>query len=118
MQQLSFEILLNSTVLAEDEIRLTKQAWQIFRLFYSNGRVNPAVVTTGRLRAMAGQYNARLSEIRRALIPLGWCIDEFHAVGGNNIYKMAPVETSRYCRDRPEKVEELRHGFSGQTQRN
>ena len=90
--QLSLQILLNPSVMIGDELRLSKQGRVIFRLF-SEGRS----VSNIELSQIARQYNARLYELRRALISLGWCVDLVSKVrSGVCFYKLVPLEGSTF----------------------
>ena len=92
MQQLGFEILLNPSVATADELRLSKQGRAIFRLF-AEGRS----VSNVQLANIARQYGARLYELRRCLIPLGWCIDMISKTrGGVVFYKLVRLEQSSF----------------------
>jgi len=92
MQQLGFEILLNASVATADELRLSKQARAMFRLF-SEGRS----VSNTQLAQIARQYGARLFEIRRALVGVGMCIDLVNR-GRNGVcfYRLRALEESSF----------------------
>lgn len=93
--QLTFEILVNPSVGAAEEPRLSKQNRAIFRLF-SGGRS----VSNVQLAQVARQYNARLWELRRALVRTGFCIDLISKTRrGLCFYKLVPVEQSSFYRD-------------------
>jgi len=53
---------------------------------------------------IGAQYNARLYEVRRYLVPKGWCIDRIAKDGGQNTYKIVPVGDSEF-------YEKNRHKF-------
>lgn len=99
-QQMTFEILLNPSVVEIDEERLSRQAREIWSLFkYKQYRLG-LKITTGDLAAIARQYNARLNEIRHALAPIGLMIDEIRGQAGNNTYEIVPIEESTFWQDK------------------
>lgn len=90
-QLLLTEILVNPSVETEDEMRLSNQAKEIYGLL----QLGP--VTTSELAAIACQYNARVNEIRRALLEKGLTIDLTEkGEGGNNKYEIVNFEGSKY----------------------
>ncbi|MDD5501946.1 MAG: hypothetical protein PHH26_00595 [Candidatus Thermoplasmatota archaeon] len=94
--QLTFEMLLNPSVLnPEDEARLSAQALQIYRLFKIAERMRQ-VLTTSDLAQIGRQYNARINEVRHALVKVGLMIDESRGKGGNNYYRVVPLEQSTF----------------------
>lgn len=101
-QQLLFEIPLNPSVKEADELRLSKQAWQIYNLL----QIGP--VTTWELSSIACQYGARISEIRHALKPLGLMIDEIEGHNGGNIYKIVALKESIFWQKVKDKGEALK----------
>ncbi len=94
-QQLTFDVLLNPSVVEIDELRLSAQALQILRLFRILERMN-VIVTTNELSQIAHQYNARLNEVRHALVKVGLMIDETGGRGGNNYYRVVPLDKSTF----------------------
>jgi len=86
-----FDIPLNSSVLVEDAERLSRQAAEILRLF-----IRQRSATTSQLMQIGAQYNARLYEVRRYLVPKGWCIDRVGKQGGQNTYKLVPKDESEF----------------------
>jgi len=89
-------IPLNSSVAVEDEARLSNQAQQILQYFREARRLGMKV-TTRCLTRIAAQYNARLYEVRRYLIPQGFCIDLVRGgPDGNNEYQMVPLDQSKF----------------------
>lgn len=84
------EILLNPSVKEKDELRLTKQAKEIYDL------LGLGPVTTDEASIIAKQYNARFNEIRTALMPLGLTVDMTEGQGGNNSYEIVNFEGSKY----------------------
>ena len=61
--QLTFaDMELNPSVTTRDELRLCRQAWEIYKLFFEFSEVS-----TLQLQAVAYQYSARIFEIRRSL---------------------------------------------------
>lgn len=89
-QMMLSEILLNPSVEEKDELRLRKQAKEIYGLL----QLGP--VTTDEASAIAKQYNARINEIRHVLQDLGLTVDETDGTGGNNKYEIVEFEGSRY----------------------
>ncbi len=84
-------IRINSSVRPEDESRLSRLAQEILVLF-----LRERTVTTSQLMQIAAQYNARLYEVRRHLIPLGWRIDRVGGRGGQNTCKLVPLDESEF----------------------
>ncbi|GAH43380.1 unnamed protein product, partial [marine sediment metagenome] len=84
------EIPLNPSVKKKDELRLSRQAKEIYDLL----QLGP--VTTDEASAIAKQYNARINEIRHALLELGLTVDEKDGQGGNNKYEIVKFEGSCY----------------------
>jgi hypothetical protein len=101
--QLSFaDLLLNPSVRPEDEQRLSRQAGRILRLFV-RARQQGRLIATTDLIAVAGQYQARLYEVRRYLVPRGFCIDlTRRGKDGLNYYKMLPLCESTFYKQHPE----------------
>jgi hypothetical protein len=96
MQQLNFEILLNPSVVTADELRLSRQGRRMYALFSGGG-----LVSNTELARLARQYGARLYELRRVLIPLGWCIDAISKTrGGVVFYKLVRLEQSDFYNQR------------------
>ena len=90
-EQLTLDILLNPSVKSQDEIRLSKQAQKIYKLLLRGE------VFTSQMAVIACQYNARLSEIRIALLPFNKTVDLiFEDPTGNNAYKIVQFEGSKY----------------------
>lgn len=92
---LTFEILVNSSVTEADELRLSRQVRAMYRLF-AEGRLvsNIALAQIGR------QYGARLWELRRALVRIGFCIDLITKTrGGLCFYQMRQLSESRFFAD-------------------
>lgn len=87
---MTFEILLNPSVPAEDVLRLSNQAQKIYDL------LKKGPVSTAKLAATALQYSARLSEIRHVLVRVGLMIDEKKGEGGNNKFQIVPLEKSTF----------------------
>lgn len=96
--QMTFEILLNPSVEEADEKRLLTHFWSVWNLFWSRCRIGIFVVSTIDLIDYGkGQYQARLSEVRRAMIPTGYCIDLVRRGKGRvNYYAIVPIETSTF----------------------
>ena len=96
MKQLGFEVLLNPSVPAEAELRLSRQVEVMYRLFVHHHRFG-VPVSNAELMQIGCQYNARLYELRRALIPVGWCID-FVGKGERGLcfYKLVRLGESQF----------------------
>jgi hypothetical protein len=104
--QTTFEVLLNPSVEEIDEERLAKRVRALFTLFRARDRAKLPVSTIDLMEYGKGQYNARLYELRRGLIPLGWCIDKTRrGENGNHYYKLVPVEQSTFAQKLREKGE-------------
>lgn len=86
-QMMLTEILLNPSVPPDMEEVLTGQVWDVYRLF-----LNRKCVCHKRIAKIAAQYNARISEIRAALIPEGWIIGPPGKRGKLNFYKLIRLE--------------------------
>lgn len=93
------EILLNPSVKGKDELRLSRQAEKIYEL------LQRGPVKTSELSAIACQYNARLSEIRHALVKTGLMVDEIEGSGGQNEYRIVGLEQSTFWKKVKEKNE-------------
>lgn len=89
---------LNPSVEEADELRLLKHCRSLWNLFWSRCRTGILVVSTIDLMDYGkGQYQARLSELRRAMIPLGYCVDLVkRGRGGVNYYAIVPIENSTF----------------------
>ena len=104
------EVLLNPSVELPDEDRLEGYCKELYHLFI--GRRNlmamftkAAPVSTADLMEKGkAQYNARLMELRMALIPMGWCIDRIKGEGGTHYYDLVPLEKSSYYKKRKDKM--------------
>lgn len=99
-QQLTFEVLANSSVKREDKLRLTRQASKIYR------SLQQGPMRTSELAAIACQYCARINELRHAIIKVGLMIDETKGEGGENQYRIVPIEESTFWRKIINKGEE------------
>ena len=99
-QMLLTEILLNPSVKEKDELRLSKQAVEIYNLL----QLGPA--RTSELAAIGLQYNARINEIRHAICHQGLMIDEVEGEGGDNSYTIVNIEQSKFWKKVKEKREE------------
>ena len=84
------EIPLNPSVKEKDELRLSRQAKEIYDLL----QLGP--VTTSEAAIIACQYNARINEIRHALMEKGLTVDLTEGTGGNNTYEIVEFEGSNY----------------------
>jgi len=103
-QMILDEVLLNPSVKAEDELRLSWQATMMFHLFKSRSRIGQPV-STADLMEIGNQYQARLYELRRALINIGLCIDRVKkGEGGINYYSLVNLENSTFYAERKGKL--------------
>jgi hypothetical protein len=104
------EILLNPSVKPPDEIRLEGYCKAMFHLFveryhYCIKHPNASGVSTSEIIQIGkAQYQARLSELRRALIPLGWCIDRVSGEGSVFFYKMVELNKSTFYQKRKDHI--------------
>jgi len=105
-EQLTFEVLLNPSVLAAEEHRLSCQSYQILELFIAADRIG-RIVRTSELADIARLYTARMVEVRRALVPKGFCIDlvERDTATGNNGYALVPLAQSTYYAKHKERLD-------------
>lgn len=84
-------LLLNPSVEEKDELRLSRQAREIY------GLLQLGSARTSELATIGLQYNARINEIRHAIMELGLTIDlTEEGEGGNNKYEIVEFEGSRY----------------------
>lgn len=98
------EVLLNPSVPVEDELRLSRQAMAMWKLFRAHDKIG-LPVSTGYLMAIADQYQARLYELRRALINIGLCIDCIGNIGGGiHYYALVNLENSTFYKARKGKL--------------
>ena len=100
--QLTFDILLNSSVRSEDKLRLTGQAGKIYR------RLQQGPMTTSELASIDRLYNSRLNEIRHAIVRAGLMIDEIRGKGCENKYEIVPLDVSTFWRKVKQKGEECK----------
>lgn len=84
------EILLNSSVEPQDVLRLSKQAMKIYELL----QIGP--VKTSDLALVSFQYNARVHEVRHALVKIGLMLDLKEGEGGQNQYEIVSIEQSSF----------------------
>lgn len=99
-QMMLCEIPLNPSVKEKDELRLSGQALEIY------GLLGLGPVRTSEAAAIAKQYNARINEIRHALVRKGLMVDEIEGEGGENKYEIVDLETSTFWKKVKEKNEE------------
>lgn len=93
------EILLNPSVKGKDELRLSRQAGKIYVL------LQRGPVKTSQLAEIGLQYNARVNEIRHAIVKLGLMVDVVEGSGGENQYEIVGLDRSKFwqrVRDRGE----------------
>jgi hypothetical protein len=95
---MTFEAVLNPSVEKEDEKRLLKHLYSLWNLFWSRLEIGIVVVSTIDLMDCGkAQYGARLYELRRIMIPGGYCIDKVkRGKGGVNYYAIVPNERSTF----------------------
>lgn len=105
------EPLVNASVDSLDEERLIKHVRRMYRLFWVRHITGTLVSTLDLQEYGKGQYNARLNELRRALIPFGQCIDKIprenypeQADEGVHYYKLVGLTESTYFAARREKL--------------
>ena len=89
-EQLLLEILLNPSVKDVDVERLSKQSIAIFNCF------KRGPVKTSLAASIARQYNARINELRHALVKVGLMIDKQEGEGGENTYVIVPLDVSTF----------------------
>lgn len=130
-QQMTLDILLNPSVPAEDELRLSRQAQKICRLLETGRKTGTLVANYQIMSCLMGpvscpycqrtiplnylaeflklvlQYQARLYEVRRALIPADCCVDKIHGKGGVNYYRIVPLSESTFFAKRKEQLGHL-----------
>lgn len=109
------EIMLNPSVELPDEIRLEGYCKSLYHLFIGRRNLRKMypealLVSTAELMEYAkAQYNARLRELRIALLKVGWCIDRVSGEGGQFFYDLVPKQESTYYKKRKNKLDiELR----------
>lgn len=97
-QMMLDEAPLNPSVEEEDELRLLKHCQSLWNLFWSRLQIGIIVVSTIDLEEYGkAQYQARLYEVRRAMIPRGYCVDLVRrGRGGVNYYAIVPIENSTF----------------------
>lgn len=94
------EMLLNPSVKGKDELRLSQQARRIYDL------LQRGPVKTSQLAEIGLQYNARLSEVRHAIVGLGLMIDQCgEGESGENQYQLVELEQSTFWKKVKEKNE-------------
>lgn len=99
------ELMLNPSVERGDEKRLTNLSRQMLRLFRDAFRKNQTV-STSQLVQISAQYNSRVWEIRRWLVPQGFCVDLVkRGKGGDNFYAVVRIEKSEFYRTHKAKLE-------------
>jgi len=109
-QQLTFDLLLNPSVTEAEEGRLCAQGRAMLGLFRSRDYMGLTVSTID-LAEIGCQYNARLWEVRRFLIPQGLCIDliaKDPVAAGVNHYKIVTLSKSTYYAQHRDKLEARR----------
>jgi len=93
--QLTFEVLLNPSVPQDRQLELEGQVQQIYALFIRAWKTGTKVCNLD-MRDIAPQYQARLYEIRRALVPHGYCIDLTERQGGLCWYEIVRLDESTF----------------------
>lgn len=103
-QMLLSEIPLNPSVEVEDELRLSRQCREMYSLFRVREKIGLSVSTID-LDEIGDQYQARLFELRRALIKIGLCIDLIKkGKGGVNYYALVNVDESSFYAKRKDRL--------------
>lgn len=79
-------LAVNESVLSAEVDRLGGQAGKILKMLQAGA------VTTSQMAAVARQYNARLSEVRRAIHPMGLDVKliQRNTGTGDNVYELRP----------------------------
>ena len=123
-----FEPLVNPSVSEADERRLSGYVRRLYGLFKYRQIMALPVSTLDLIDLAKAQYNARLYELRRALIPLGLCVDRIQEgdegwrpewedkKNGQTVYyyRMVWLADSRFFREKREKLAHLAPaGFFG-----
>lgn len=99
------ELMLNPSVERGDEKRLTNLSRQMLRIFREAFRKGLSVSTSDMV-TISAQYNSRVWEIRRWLVPQGFCIDLVRrGQNGENHYAVVRIEKSTFYRQHKEKLE-------------
>jgi len=99
--QMTFaELLLNVSVKEKYALRLSRQAGKIYEL------LQRGPVKTSQLAAVGLQYNARLNEIRHALVKVGLMFDQQEGQDGENEYTIVELDRSGFWKRVKEKGEE------------
>lgn len=106
------ELLLNPSVPAVDEKRLSRQAMELYKLLRRGpARTIDLILPDGLSCPYCGRwfsayrglkivcmYQSRLNELRHALVHRGVMIDEDKAEGGGHVYRIVPLEESMFWR--------------------
>lgn len=104
MNQLSFQILLNPSVPVADELRLSRQVAEMYRVFVEAQKAGLPVPNI-ELAKIGLMYQSRLYDLRRALIPQGWCIDLVQKTkSGMNYYSLVRLDQSRFYAEHKDKL--------------
>lgn len=99
------EMMVNASVERGDEKRLTNLSRRMLRVFREAYRKNQTV-STSQLAEISAQYNSRVWEIRRWLVPQGFCVDLVRrGQGGENHYAVVRIEKSTFYRTHKDKLE-------------
>ena len=106
VQMLFDDMLVNASVARPDELRLSRQSCLLLRWFIWCRRKNRAVTTQDLVRVGGYQYGSRLFEIRRHLIPRGFCIDcAANPKGGPvHFYRMVARDESEWYAKRKDRL--------------
>ena len=113
-QMMLAEIPLNPSVPIEDEDRVEAQDKKMRRLFFAHHKIG-LFVSTIDLAEIGDQYQARLYELRRALIEHDLCIDRLlrdelskelaeRSKKGIHYYHLVPLSKSRFYAERKAKL--------------
>ena len=110
-QMMLAEVPVNPSVKPEDELRLSRQALEVYKMLrwkpmWTSDLILPSGVVCiycswhfkpDQLTHINCQYLARLYEIRQALMPLGLTVDlTEEGESGNNKYEIVEFKGSRY----------------------
>jgi len=104
VQQLNFDIFLNPSVQEADELMLSRQVKEMYRLFVEAKKAGLTVPNT-ELAKIGFMYSARLYEQRLALIPYELCIDLVRKTeNGVNYYSLVLLEQSQFYAQHKDKL--------------
>ncbi len=100
------QLMLNPSVQPGDERRLTRLSREMLKLFREAYRKGQHV-STSQLVEVSAQYQSRIWELRRWLVPMGWCIDlTKRGKSGENWYAVVRLDKSTFYKAHRAKLEE------------